>query len=346
MRPARPPVDPAEALAEFCAALQRLHKEAGGPTVDVLHWDQDVPLRRTQIYATLAGEINAPPTFDFVQAFVQRCKAFAAQQKRALSPVTSGWDWAGDHHFLAELWRRSERATPPPEPEPPVTARPLTVQEISLYPVPGAGPPRAIGVITGSLRQIRSANVWVNSENTEMRMARFEEFSISAVIRYEGARHDSGARVVDDIIADELEAKVAGRRPVAPGTAIVTGAGELFGRNGVRHIVHVATVQGEPGRGYRPARDLARCVDNALLAAETLEMPDGERVTILIPLLGTGNGGADVVATADTLIHTAANYLRTTAATRIETVLFQAYTDVDRRACHRALRSAGLSPAG
>jgi O-acetyl-ADP-ribose deacetylase (regulator of RNase III) len=352
MSGAPPPDVAAAALTEFCTALRRLWEEAGGPTVASLDRDESVPLRRAQIYATLKGEIQSPPKWKFVSAFVRRCHESAARHDRRLPPPAPGWDWRARHRVLVEMWRRPERRGRPPADElgarPRTPGRPLTFQQIVRYlvPVPDGGPSRKIGVATGSVRQIRSANVWVNSENTEMRMARVEEFSISAVIRYEGARHDERQRVLDDLIADELETKVAGSRPVAPGTVVVTGAGELTRRNGVHHIVHVATVQGEPGRGYRPARDLGRCVDNALLAAEELAMPDDEPVTILIPLLGTGNAGADVATTADILIHAAANYLRSARTTRIDTVLFQAYTDVDLAACQSALRSAGLSPAG
>jgi hypothetical protein len=349
MSAGRTQVDPAAVLADFCAALKRLHEEAGGPSVLTLGRDRQVPLQRTQIYATLAGSISAPPTWEFVDVFVQRCRAFAAQRRVRLSVLTAGRDWHADHRFLVTLWKWRNHAGPvpvAPAQQGRTPGRVLTVQEITtcLVPGPDGVPPGRIGVVTGSLRQIRCANVWVNSENTEMRMARVEEFSISAVIRYEGARHDASKRVVDDLIANELEAQVVGLRPVAAGTVIVTGAGELTRRNGVQYIVHVAAVHGEPGRGYQPTRDLARCVDNVLLKAEELAMPEGEPVTVLVPLLGTGNGGAAIAPTAAVLIHTATNYLRAACPTRIAAVLFQAYTDLDLDACRNAMASAGLTP--
>jgi hypothetical protein len=64
--------------------------------------------------------------------------------------------------------------------------------------------------------------VWINPENTDMGMARVDEFCFSSVIRYEGARHDDTGRVVNNLIANKLTRKVAGRQPVQ-------------GRHGDRH---------------------------------------------------------------------------------------------------------------
>lgn len=344
-------LEPTGALQEFCALLKRLHAEAGGPKIKSLDNDKDVPLKSSQIYATLAGSIPSPPKWDFVSVFVRRCERHAATHGRQLTLSTSQEEWRAEHTFLVKLWERRERgavaATGPALPRGAMTGRQLTVQTVTRYPVQGPtiGPARYIGIITGSIRQVRCANVWVNPENTEMLMPRVQEFAISAIIRYEGARRDEANRIVDDLIADELEARAAGRRPFVLGAVVVTGAGELTRRNGVRHIIHVAVVHGEPGAGFRATRDLGRCLDNVLDAAERLTMPAGERVTMFVPLLGTGSGGADVTSAASTLIHTATNYLRTTCHTQIDTVLFQAYTDLDRRACLRAVKAAELGSA-
>jgi len=39
-------------------------------------------------------------------------------------------------------------------------------------------------MITGDIQNIKEIDVWVNSENTNMQMARHFERSISAIIRY------------------------------------------------------------------------------------------------------------------------------------------------------------------
>jgi O-acetyl-ADP-ribose deacetylase (regulator of RNase III) len=343
--------DPDGALREFCALLKRLHDEAGGPKVAALGLDPAFPLRRTQIHATLAGTISGPPSKEFVQEFVQRCVGYATTRKVRLRVPTDLEEWNFEHKYLLRLWRGRDRCTAcaqgPPVPRPGRNGAPLSTQTITLYPVnqtPG-GPDRTIGIITGTIRRVHCANVWVNSENSEMEMARIHDFSISAIIRYEGARRDAAQHVEEDRIAEELEAKVAGARPLAPGAVVVTGSGELERRNGVRYVIHVAAVQGEPGSGYRPMREIGRCVDNALAMAEGLVMPDGKQVSILFPLLGTGTGGGDVAKTATQLTQAAVNYLRSTAVTQVATVFFLAFTDQELRACKRALKDTGLRPA-
>jgi O-acetyl-ADP-ribose deacetylase (regulator of RNase III) len=219
-------------------------------------------------------------------------------------------------------------------------AKVLTVQEKFLRQLlAGATTPR-VGVITGDIRQVRDADVWINSENTDMVMPRIQEFSVSAIVRYEGSKRDAAGRVVQDTIAAELEAQAAGIRPLGAGEVLVTGSGELASRNGVRFIIHAAAVYGEPGAGFRAINQIGRCVENALLAAERLDIDNGAGragITILFPLLGTGEGGGDVPSTARTLIHAAINYLRSTPTSRIGTVLFLAYTDVELDACLSAL---------
>lgn len=199
----------------------------------------------------------------------------------------------------------------------------------------GAGD-RRIGIITGSIRHVRDADIWVNSENTDMKMSRFEEYTISAIIRYDGARRDDAGHVIDDTIADELARKVAGGCPVAPGTAVTTGSGQLIFSNNVHHVIHVAAVYGEPGAGYRQIRDIGRCVTNALAEADRL--PSGARpTTILFPMLGMGQGGGDIEQTAPVLLGAAADYLTGMAESAIGTMWFLAHTYAELAACHGVL---------
>ncbi|OLT11156.1 hypothetical protein BJF79_04490 [Actinomadura sp. CNU-125] len=195
----------------------------------------------------------------------------------------------------------------------------------------GARGRRVVGVVTGDIRRVRDADVWVNSENTDMKMARVEEYTISSIVRYEGARRDAAGRVVEDLIADELARRVPDGGPVAPGTAITTGPGGLAASNNVRAVVHVAAVYGEPGAGYRQVREVGRCVTNALAAAERAPDPDpgpgGNRdVTVLFPMLGTGQGGGSVERTAAVLVGAAADYLAAETGSRISAVWFLAHT--------------------
>lgn len=215
--------------------------------------------------------------------------------------------------------------------------RALDSTEVYLYRLtgPAATPERRIGIVTGDLRRVRCADVWVNSENTMMQMARFEEFSVSSIIRYEGAVRDDLGRVTDDGVAKELARRLAGRGPVSPATAITTGPGELR-HSGVRHLVHVAAVQGEPGAGFRQVREVGRCVTNVLSEVDGLgEHPTARRV--LFPLLGVGQGGGELEPTINAMVNAAADYFTAHPATRVGTVFLLAYTDAELTTCRRVL---------
>jgi O-acetyl-ADP-ribose deacetylase (regulator of RNase III) len=213
---------------------------------------------------------------------------------------------------------------------------PLTYTEELRYQLADRDEPVGVGIVTGDLRRMQGADVWVNSENTTMAMARIEEHSVSAIIRFEGALRDETGRIVDDCIADELTRKVAGRTPVAPGTAIVTSAGELTWRNGVRYVIHVAAVHGEPGEGFHQVRDVGRCVTSALSVMDQLDAarpaPEPPLRTILFPLLGVGMGGADMESTITVLLGATLDYFAGHDPTA-RMVYFLAYTDVELEVC-------------
>jgi transcriptional regulator with XRE-family HTH domain len=216
-------------------------------------------------------------------------------------------------------------------------ARALESSEIRRYQLTGLIGPvsRYLGIITGDIRQVRCADVWVNPENTEMQMARFNEFSVSSIIRYEGAARDDLGRVVDDRIADELARKVAGRWPVPPAAAIVTGSGELA-RWGVGHVVHVAAVQGEPGAGFRQIQEVGRCVTSVMTEVDKIRASPQPK-TILFPLLGVGQGGGALEATVTAMTGAAVDYFTSGHETRLITVYFLAYTDVELAVCEKVL---------
>jgi hypothetical protein len=270
--------------------------------------------------AAMPAEAELPPDI----APLARCQYLRLHHRSVDSDVA---------HIVDELRRlvpglRADRREP----------RELPDTEVRLYRVDEPGPsPCRIGVVTGSISRVRDADIWVNSENTDMEMARFTEFSVSGIIRYWGARHDHTGRVTADLIADELAARVGDRRPVAPGTAFVTGAGALAERNNVRYVIHVAAVQGEPGAGFRQVRDVGRCVTSALVEAERLAAAGEPVATILFPLLGTGAAGAEVRPTVRALLDAALDHLAAYPRTPLRVISFLAYTDQELAAFEEVL---------
>jgi O-acetyl-ADP-ribose deacetylase (regulator of RNase III) len=210
-------------------------------------------------------------------------------------------------------------------------ARVIQTRDEKLYPILSA-PGKQIGYITGNMRNVNHVDIWVNSENTNMQMARHYEFSISATIRYEGATKDGNGYVVDDLIAKDLR-KVTHGRDCQPGTIVVTTAGELEKSNNVKRIFHAAAVIGEPGGGYQPIKNVAQCVRNALKKADAEELAPLEMHSILFPLMGTFTARASAQEMANKLIDEALEYVKQNPNSRIDKIYFLAYTEQDRAIC-------------
>ena len=193
-------------------------------------------------------------------------------------------------------------------------------------------PGKQIGMITGDIQNVKEIDVWVNSENTNMQMARPFERSISATIRFMGAKKDRAGRVSDDLIANDLREAV-GACDVAPGTVIYTTAGELQRTNNVKKIFHAAAVTGQPGRGYMPITDINECIRNSLELIDSEDMADEDICSILFPLMGTGTTQLSAQGIANLLIDTAVCYLEENPETKVEKVYFLAYNEQDLELC-------------
>ncbi|MBT2207777.1 macro domain-containing protein [Actinomadura sp. NEAU-AAG7] len=239
-------------------------------------------------------------------------------------------------------WLRRGRRTGP--------GRPLDSGEIRYFRFTAGAGERYVGIVCGDIRRARCAEVWVNSENTSMEMARVEEFSVSSIVRYEGARRDATGQVVEDLVGHELARATAGRAPLPAATAVMTGAG-MLARGGVRRVVHVAAVQGEPGGGFRQVREIGRCVTNALAEVERADADPPLR-SVLFPLLGVGQGGGDVERTVRAMLGAVLDFHRTRAASGLQVVYLLAYTDRELAVCDRVLggdrnlRRLGAAPEG
>jgi O-acetyl-ADP-ribose deacetylase (regulator of RNase III) len=157
-----------------------------------------------------------------------------------------------------------------------------------------------------------------------MEMARVHETSISAIIRFRG-----GERNGQHVIAEELASAVAGSTPVQPGTAILTSAGRLRGTHGVHYIIHVAAVAGEPEAGFRQVANIGVCATNALFRAEALDVDGSPAKSILIPILGTGEGRGEIRPTIRALLDATVEHLDSCRETTLGAVYFLAYFDVE-----------------
>ncbi|HRL76892.1 MAG TPA: hypothetical protein PK440_16415 [Candidatus Accumulibacter phosphatis] len=225
---------------------------------------------------------------------------------------------------------------------------------------PANAPGKEIRLVTGNLRNVNlnsgsaddPIDVWVSSENINMQMARVFDASISALIRYLGARRDDVGDIVEDTIADELRAKMRGRQQVNPGMVVSTGSGSLAESHHVRRVFHVASVYGVIGGGYHPIAQVEHCVTAALLQADR-ESARAEKAgespyrSILFPLLTTGSGSGSLVDSARKQLDAARNYLEArVAVTRLERVCFLAPTKRHLSALQVALAELGIAEAG
>ena len=217
------------------------------------------------------------------------------------------------------------------------TPQPALEQETYTYELVDS-PDKKISIITGDIRNVKwIADIWVSSENTNMQMARYFDRSVSSVIRYFGADKDDTGHVTKDTIADELNQKVALHKAVHSAQIISTTAGQLEKTHGVKSIFHAAAVAGAIGRGYSPINNIADCVTNALIKADTPPISDAGLTTILFPLLGTGTAHGDLVSTVELLIKAAVIYLSQNSDSQIRHAYFLAWSQAELTACQHVL---------
>ena len=202
---------------------------------------------------------------------------------------------------------------------------------------------KRIALITGNIQGVRIADIWVNSENTNMQMSRWYEKSVSGTIRYLGAEIDDGGEVTNDLIQIELSEKMAKlkRGSVLPATILVTGSGRLKKTHNVKTIFHAASVIGQVGSGFRPIENIEYCVKNALEKADEVRDDKELCTTILFPLFGAGQAGGGPEAAAMKLLTVALEYLEDHQDTVIDTIYFQIWSDNELQACRKVLEDSG-----
>jgi hypothetical protein len=195
---------------------------------------------------------------------------------------------------------------------------------------------KSICLITGDIQDVRFIDVWVNSENTNMQMDRYYENSISGIVRCLGARKDEAGRVIDDTIVNELAIIMGNGEAVVPAYIVVTSSGSLEKTHGVKKIFHAASVIGNFGQGYKPIKNIHRCVVNALYKID--EFKDPSLKTILFPLMGTGKTKGNLNNTSRLLIDSAITYIEENQNSMLEKIFFLTYTEEELEVCRDVLR--------
>ena len=211
----------------------------------------------------------------------------------------------------------------------------------------------AVGLVTGDIQNVKGVDVWVNSENTNMQMARPFENSISGVIRYLGAEKDpQNGQISTDTIVDELKKKMGTDTSVDPAIVLVTTSGEMLKSHRVKRIFHVAANYGQVGQGYIPIDNVANCIVNALKVSVADE--ESELRSILFPLMATRSRRGDVLEDrVKPLLNAAIEYLMRYSGRMFRKVYFLTYTDKEFEVCRDILRTdprlerlALVGPAG
>ncbi len=222
-----------------------------------------------------------------------------------------------------------------------ISDRPRVITSSDIYSYPVLNTNKSLCLITGDLRSIRGIDVWVNSENTNMQMARFYDFAISSIIRFEGAKKTRIGHVAEDIIQSELDEIMAGERAVPEAEVIATGPGELQQKYGVKAIFHAASVRGSIGEGYEPVRGIHRCISNALALMDDPEQNGANTglASILIPLLGIGIVRGDFRPLLERQVEAALEYLTKTPASGVKDVYLLAWSEQELALCQSVFRS-------
>ncbi len=230
-------------------------------------------------------------------------------------------------------------------------AKPNRERKVFVWHSPKTPTPKTqFCIITGSIQNVDTVDLWVNPENTKMQLGRYHDDSISSYIRYWGARRNANGAVIRDIVNEKLQRKIRSGFQVEPGTVVLTHSCRLKQQNKVQAILHVAAQHGEPGKGYTTIRSHMECVSNALDRADEyntswLCWSGARRVakSILFPLFGTRGSGDDPQSVTIDIVQAAKVYFENWPETKIERVYFLAYTDYDEELCVTAFQKLNLN---
>lgn len=205
----------------------------------------------------------------------------------------------------------------------------------------GQGTGLFVGYNSGDIANLdvesgNAVDFWVNSENTMMQMARMYDRSVSAAIRYLGARQpDAHADGYDDTIQNALIAEMKGRQTVNPGDVLVTQSGKLEDTHGVKRVLHAASVVGRPTKGWDPISPeaMGECVRRIVRTVRDLNAAGVEGRSVIIPIFGAGMANREASDVVEDLVNAAISALaegaRDPQGRGLNLVLFSAFSRAD-----------------
>ncbi|MEZ6002247.1 hypothetical protein [Hyphomonas sp.] len=233
---------------------------------------------------------------------------------------TNGGDWIADALRMAEslgnpqgepwtndLQKSNTFRTAPIERE--FDTKGLDIEAWRLHDEQGNPLTPEVIIWKHDIRNATQFDVWVNSENTYMEMARFWDRSVSAVIRKLGSVRQPpySEHRRKDALGLALAERMGTRTTVPIGTVFVTPTdsastlGSETGNN-VKYVAHLAAVEpDEVGYGFRSGGRIVECVVNVLCEIEKVRNSRSVRQanrtapnleSVLFPLIGSGDGGA------------------------------------------------------
>lgn len=204
---------------------------------------------------------------------------------------------------------------------------------------------RKLVILTGSIRNVKNVDVIVNSENTEMLLARIYDTSISGTLRYLDAEKGSDGYVVRDWMAERLQEEIKrkdAKLPVKAGTVFATPTAKLTDQ-GVKYIFHVAVVKGEVGAGYQPVvEQLDVCIQNCYKQFTDIATKDNIE-TILFPLLGAGSAKLSPLEAARIMLPQVVQCM--VDAPKVKTTYILAWVESHRQALHTIAEEMNLEVA-
>lgn len=223
------------------------------------------------------------------------------------------------------------------------------------------GPPDgpALHLAAGNILAMKGIDVFVNSENNFMQMARvFDDRTVSSLLRYHGARFNGAGQLLDDTVQEALTQatkKLSDVLPLGLGTVVVTRAGHKQSRlavdNQARYIFHTAVVAVQDNKDGT-GKELGVISDQGLMDAvratlmtvakvnsgqvlppeqhdEPATAPERPIESIIFPLLGTGRGGLTAEKVANLMVRAIKGYLADQPQTTLKRIYLCAYSEED-----------------